>query len=186
MPERIGMRELARRLGCAPSHVHKLKMRGVLVFGEDGLIEEETAWGAIEAARDPQKDYVRERYAGNRPEAPPPPGQSPGQVSDNSTYHRAKAAREAIEARRAQVELERLMGELVPVADVKREYFAIVREMRDALLALPDRVAQVLAIESDPRGVHRVLSEEIEQVLHGLSREFSAEDRTDPSPSAPA
>ncbi len=170
MPERIGMRELARRLGCAPSHVHKLKMRGVLAFGEDGLIEEEAARGAIEAARDPQKDYVRERYAGNRPEAPP--------SSDNTTYHRAKAAREAIEARRAQVELERLMGDLVSVADVKREYFAIVREMRDALLALPDRVAQVLAIESDPRGVHRLLSDEIEQVLHGLSREFSAEERT--------
>lgn len=178
------MRELARRLGCAPSHVHKLKMRGVLAFGEDGLIEEAAARGAIEAARDPQKDYVRERYEGNRPGQAP--GQGPGQVSDNTTYHRAKSAREAIEARRAQVLLERLMGELVAVADVKREYFAIARTVRDGLLALPDRLAPTLAVEGDARQVHELLAAEIEQVLHGLSRDFSAEDGIPPSAGAAA
>lgn len=162
MGERVGLRELARRLGCSATYVHKLKMQGVLEYGADGLIDEEAARTALEAARDPEKDYVRARYGTER-------------VAENTTYHRAKTAREAIEARRAQVELDRLLGNLVNANDVQREYFAAARAVRDALLALPDRLATTLAVEADPRRVHELLSAEIEQTLNGLAAEFERE-----------
>ncbi|MGH8568487.1 MAG: hypothetical protein ACREXU_10835, partial [Gammaproteobacteria bacterium] len=135
MGERVGLRELARRLGCSATYVHKLKMQGVLEYGADGLIDEEAARTALAAARDPEKDYVRARYGTER-------------VAE-TTYHRAKTAREAIEARRAQVELDRLLGNLVNANDVQREYFAIARAVRDALLQLPDLLDPTLAVETD-------------------------------------
>jgi hypothetical protein len=60
-------------------------------------------------------------------------------------------------------------GELVPVADVKAQAFTLARAVRDGLLALPDRVAPMLAATQDAAQVHRLLSEEIRVALRGLS-----------------
>ena len=79
------------------------------------------------------------------------------------------ARRASTEATRAALELRARQGELVPVADVQVAAFNRARIVRDGMLNIPDRVAAVLAAESDEGKVHALLSAEIRTALTELS-----------------
>jgi hypothetical protein len=81
----------------------------------------------------------------------------------------SKQVKAAYDAKLAELEYKTKSGELVPVADVKAQAFTLARAVRDGLLALPDRVAPMLAATQDAAQVHRLLSEEIRVALRGLS-----------------
>ncbi|MGH8605357.1 MAG: hypothetical protein ACREXR_21980, partial [Gammaproteobacteria bacterium] len=97
--------------------------------------------------------------------------------SASLTFIEAKTKRETYEAALAELRHAQLIGRLVDVEDVKRESFACVRAVRDAFLVLPDRLAPSLASEGDARKVHEILSNEIEQVLLGLVKDFQGEEK---------
>lgn len=75
-------------------------------------------------------------------------------------HHRAELAR---------MEAEQRAGELVAAADVRAAAFATARAVRDALLALPNRMAPQLAATADAREVHRLLTAEITLALRSLA-----------------
>jgi DNA-binding transcriptional MocR family regulator len=81
----------------------------------------------------------------------------------------SRARREHYQAEKARLEALQGRGELVPAEDVKREAFALGRQIRDAMQGIPDRVASLLAAATDVREVHRMLSEEIRVALRGLA-----------------
>jgi DNA-binding transcriptional MocR family regulator len=81
----------------------------------------------------------------------------------------SRARREHYQAEKAKLEALQGRGELVPAEDVKREAFAMGRQIRDAMQGIPDRVASLLAASSDVREVHRMLTEEIRVALRGLA-----------------
>jgi hypothetical protein len=60
-------------------------------------------------------------------------------------------------------------GDLVPTADVKREAFALGRQIRDNVMGIPDRVAPLLAAAQDSREVHRMLTDELRTALRVLA-----------------
>lgn len=59
--------------------------------------------------------------------------------------------------------------ELVPTADVKRQAFALGRQIRDNVMGIPDRVAPLLAAAKDSREVHRLLTDELRTALRVLA-----------------
>jgi len=59
--------------------------------------------------------------------------------------------------------------ELVPTADVKRMASTLGRQIRDNVLAIPNRVAPLLAAAQDSGEVHRLLSEELRTALRVLA-----------------
>lgn len=73
-------------------------------------------------------------------------------------------------AERERIELQQLKGELVSAAEVREAAFKRGREARDALMALPSRLAAPLAVMTDPREVHQLLSEAIRVELTRLAR----------------
>jgi len=73
-------------------------------------------------------------------------------------------------AERERIELQQLQGELVSAAEVREAAFKQGREVRDALMALPARLAPPLAVMTDPREVHQLLSEAIRVELTRLAR----------------
>jgi hypothetical protein len=81
----------------------------------------------------------------------------------------SRARREHYQAEKAKLEALQGRGELVPVADVKSQAFALARGLRDGLMALPDRLAPMLAATQDAAQVHRLLSEEIRVALRVLA-----------------
>lgn len=74
-------------------------------------------------------------------------------------------------ARRLQVELAnaKTREELVDAGDVRRVFAAASRQVRDAVLAVPDRVSPILAAAGDADLVHATLTAELEQALTTLA-----------------
>lgn len=84
-------------------------------------------------------------------------------------YAEHRARREAALARKAELELELQIGGLVRAEDVRRRGFDAARKARDLLVAIPERVAAVLAAADDPDEVLEILEGEIERVCGELS-----------------
>lgn len=87
----------------------------------------------------------------------------------------ARAMREQYQAESARLDLLERLGALTPTANVQRAQREVARRMRDALLALPDRCAALLAAESDVARIHAILSNELRQALNGLAERLPAE-----------
>lgn len=85
------------------------------------------------------------------------------------TLTKARTAKTAIDAQTARLKYEQLAGSLVKKDDVIQAAKEIGRVTKESLLTLPDRLAPVLAGESDINEVHRILSEEINTALRSIS-----------------
>lgn len=81
----------------------------------------------------------------------------------------SRARREHYLAEKAKQEALVGRGELVEVAAVKAEAFALARSLRDGLMRIPDRLSPILASTTDSRDVHKKLSDEIRIALRGLT-----------------
>lgn len=103
-------------------------------------------------------------HAKNKPADEPAPSDS----DEPMTYAEARAKHEKFKMRLAELELEQREGKLVEADVVQRESFKAARQVRDALLNLPDRVAGVLAAETNQFKVHQMLTKEIRRALEDL------------------
>lgn len=81
----------------------------------------------------------------------------------------SRERREHYQAELAKLEVDHKRRELVAAESVKKEAFSLAKTIREALVSIPDRVANVLAAETDPTLIHQALSEEIGQALERLA-----------------
>lgn len=88
--------------------------------------------------------------------------------SSKPTYQSARTMREAYSARLQKLEWETRSGEVIQVKSVRVQAFQLARTVRDAILNVPDRIAAILAAETDPRIVHDLLSKELNSALQEL------------------
>ncbi len=88
-----------------------------------------------------------------------------------STYQEARAIREALNARLTKLEYDERIGDLVRAADVRKEAFEVGRTFRDRMLAVPGRVAALVAAEADVRKVEAKLADEIRRALEEVGVE---------------
>lgn len=141
--ELVSQREYARRRGVSQPTVCRAVKDGrlTLVAGKVDPVAADREW-------------------------PKPPLRVP---KDSPDYHRARAQREQYRAELTSLELSKLRGELLPAEDVRRSAFALARQTRDRLMAIPDRVSAALAAASDPEDVRRILDVEIDLVCRELS-----------------
>ena len=86
-------------------------------------------------------------------------------------YADSRAVREAFVARLAKLDYEERQGKLVEADKVRLQAFELARKVRDALLAIPDRVASTCAHETSEHEVHKLISDEIVQVLQRLTED---------------
>jgi hypothetical protein len=68
-------------------------------------------------------------------------------------------------ARLAKIDFEERTAKLVSSDEVQVAAFNRFRQFRDGMLNIPDRLAAVLAAESQPRRVHELLTTEIRKAL---------------------
>lgn len=86
-----------------------------------------------------------------------------------SSYAASRAAREAYLARLAKLEFEKRSGKLVDADEVRAQIFGLGRRLRDTLMGLPDRLAPVLAGQTDQAIIHQLLTQELITSLAELS-----------------
>lgn len=172
----------ARHRNVSRTAVQKALKSGRIKSLADGTIDRtaaDAAWAAHAAAY-PQPPGMA---PGPRATAAPLPagegeGEAPGggeppadtqQQQAARGYQTSRAVRESYMARLAKLEFEERQGSLVSAADVKVAAFNVARRARDLMLAIPDRVATVLAASDDPHEIRRVLSGELRRVCEELS-----------------
>ena len=71
-----------------------------------------------------------------------------------------------------EYEYARLVGAVMPIRDVIVRVEEVLMAVKSRVVALPGRVAQLVAIESDPAKVHAILKDEINDVLKPLDLPF--------------
>jgi hypothetical protein len=81
----------------------------------------------------------------------------------------SRERKEHYQAELAKLDVDAKRGELVPAEAVKKEAFSLAKTVREALVNIPDRLANQLAAESDPATIHMALSHELMQALEGLA-----------------
>lgn len=83
----------------------------------------------------------------------------------------SRERKEHYNAELARLQALKEREDLVTTADVKRMASTLGRQIRDNILAIPNRVAPLLAAARDSAEVHRLLSEELSTALRVLSND---------------
>ncbi len=148
----MSQRAYARRRGLVHSAVQRAVQSGRISTLANGQIESDVA-----DAEWTQNSNVR---IGRRHHS------SDADVPSAVQYERARAIREHYQARLAKLEFEQKVGSLVPKDEVQIAAFNEFRIHRDAMLNLPDRLAAMLAAETEPARCHEILADEIRKSLN--------------------
>lgn len=173
----ISQREYARRRGVSHSAVQRAVKAG-RISTVDGKID--PAQADREWRENTDQSKPRNRITGSPKQArvPGEPSEpmefgaadaSHGGNGAATGYAKARAAREVYQAQLAKLDLDRRRGLLVRADEVRVGAFNMARKARDQLIALPERVAPILAATEDPAEVRRILEEEIERICQEIA-----------------
>jgi hypothetical protein len=169
----ISLREFARRNGVSPEAVSKAVRTGRLP-AHDGKLDPVEAQAAWDRAKDPARAGQKlprstAEVPQSKPEPPRPTTSSFPSGFSGQSYTEVKTRRENIRAMRDQVELKRLLGELVDAKQVRFEIDTMIYNAKSKLLSLGHRLAPRLAIETDAAKCKEIVDEEIRQILADLA-----------------
>jgi len=152
----LGIREYARHRGTSHSTVQKAIDSGRISTLPNGKIDSEVAdreWRENTEAR--PKGSSKKRQAPDGQEAVIAAG-----------YTKSRAVREFFLARMAEIEYKEKLGSLISKDEVQIATFNHFRQYRDGMLNIPDRVAAMLAAESDAAKGYKILADEIRKALN--------------------
>jgi len=186
--EPMSLRAYARHRGVSLRAVQKALKSGRISAREDGRLDAEVAddnWARNTAPRPQPPPKPASQLPATKLAVPttaperahhhsdthPATRQSsePPRLESGLEYSKARAVRESYLARLAKIDFEERTEKLVSRDEMRVAAFNRYRTFRDGMLNIPDRLAAVLAAESDPRQVHELLSTEIRKALAEFS-----------------
>lgn len=83
-------------------------------------------------------------------------------------YREHRSTRERFQALKQQLEYEQASGQLISVDEAKRIVYTSFRALRDAVMNVPARTKDLLAVESDPLACELLLERELAAALAGI------------------
>ncbi|MBR1734631.1 MAG: hypothetical protein IJ730_04185 [Alphaproteobacteria bacterium] len=153
----ISQAEWARRQGFSKQYAAKLIKQGKIHL-IDGMIDEYTANAELEMQRN--INLPRQRKGG---------GSYFVQDDMHNLLVKTKLKNEIEKGKLIEAEVKERLGELISVSEVKRVFYAKAKAVREGIMNVPDRLSTLLVTIRDPLEMHRVLSQELRQVLEELS-----------------
>jgi hypothetical protein len=182
----MSLRAYARHRGVSLRAVQKALKSGRIAAREDGRLDADVtdaSWASNTAPRpqpasrpgkattNPAKPAASPQTVHHHSATPTPAREptEPPRLESGLEYSKARAVREGYLARLAKIDFEERTEKLVSADEVRIASFNRFRQFRDGMLNIPDRLAAVLAAESDPRQVHELLATEIRKALTEFS-----------------
>ena len=170
MTERVSQAEAARRFGVARQSINEMVARGVLPL-IDGKIDMDVAEAIVRKRLDPARSKALQNLESHAP-APPVGGMSqapadstPAASGEITSYHMARTLREKYAALDAKVRYEMLCGTLVEASRVRQVITTAAATLRLSIDAVPDRLSDRLAAETDPVACHALLRKALDDAL---------------------
>jgi hypothetical protein len=172
----ISIRAYARLRGCSESAVRKAISSKRIKPDPDGTIDSDRANKEWE-----QNTFVNAtlRSSTTKPAQQPRPQprtitSAPSVDAPSSdpvqSYLRARAVKETFNAKVAQMEYEERAGRLIQASRAAEYASTFSAIIKDHLMAMPDRLAPMLAAIDDERAAHRILFNDVSAVLKKLSK----------------
>jgi len=163
----VSLREYARIRGCSLTAVQKAISGKRITTLADGTIDAERA----------NREWAKNTFAGQTiretavaPERLPMHESVAGSGDPVTAYLRARAVKESFAARTAQLEYEERAGKLIPAARAAEYAAGFSSIVKDGLMAMPDRLAPMLAAVDDEKAIHRMLVAEVSAALRKVSK----------------
>lgn len=166
----MSIRDMARALGVGKSQAQRDKADGMPMDSAQAA----QAWRAAhrDVSRTVEGRIDRPAAAANLA-APPPPPAAPDEdepkPDDTVDYRKARTEREQIRRDRERMELDQARGLLIDSREAARLAFTSFRALRDSVLNVPARVAQQLAVETDPMRIEQILAAELAAPLNAVN-----------------
>jgi PHD/YefM family antitoxin component YafN of YafNO toxin-antitoxin module len=159
----VSQAEYARLRGVSRQYVGQMVAKGVIRL-TGRKVNTDQADAALAAVREPVRPKRRGQPAAAVPDVPAP---SRGDLPTLLLKTRIKS--EVERAKLLEIKARVEAGKYVDADDVKVAAFNRARVVRDALLNIPERLAAVLAAETDKERVHGMLTAEIRAACEELS-----------------
>lgn len=169
MPKQgISIREAARRLGVDEKTLRNWRVQGFLALFDDGSIDpDRLAEGATQAGRAQSPIHGGKRAKGRPGTAPAAPSQAapaPDLGTDikaaaGVSFEKVRIATEMRRARQQDLDYARDAKTLVSKARVEKALTDLGALVREVFERIPDRLAPVLAQETDPHVIRTRLVE---------------------------
>jgi hypothetical protein len=161
----ISLRAYAKARGCSLTAVQKAIATKRITKLPDGTIDADRA----------NREWATNTFAGQtvREAAPErlPMHESPAPTGDPVTaYLRARAVKESFQARTAELDYKERAGKLIDAARASEYAATFSAIVKDGLMAMPDRLAPMLAAVDDEKTIHRMLGAEITALLRKVSK----------------
>lgn len=153
----LGVREMARELGCSAGLISRYKRAGMPLASTD----EARTWIAGNVRPDPRTPFPAPRVPAS-PVAEPP---APLAAYEGEDYRTVRTRREAAEAALAELKLEEQRARLVDKAAVTAEHSKRVVQFREAMLQIPARLSPLLVGLVDQGRIERLIDAELRQAL---------------------
>jgi phage terminase Nu1 subunit (DNA packaging protein) len=162
--DRLNKTQLAVVTGYAPNTVTDRIESALVVPDEEGYYDAPQAIAAILETQDrPEPEEDDDEPQDDEPE-------QAKQVSTRQSYEIYRTDYMRAKAEREQLTLDKERGRYLIADDVKERVSTLFRNVRTRLLAIPQRLAQTLAPEDNPKTIEKKVSHEIETALNELTR----------------
>lgn len=178
--ERLSQAAYAKRRGATRQAVFAAIKDGRIAaaIDENGKIDPEVADRLWDLNTDPR--YSKTTALKDRALAMQKDAEQMGFVlGSGMAIAESKQIESEYKAKLAKLDYETKMGLVVLTEDVEREAFRVARVTRDAMLAIPDRMAAELAGTTDPFIVHKKLMDEIRNAISEVIAKVEAEPPPD-------
>jgi len=172
----VSQAEYARRRGVSRQYIGQMVAKGVIAL-KDRKVDTDQADAALAAVREPARP---ERSTKPKSDPAPNPavaatdlpaltqgGAGGGDLPTLLLKTRIKS--EVEKAKLLEIKARVEAGKYVDADEVKVAAFNKARVVRDALMNIPERLAAVLAAETDAARVHALLSAEIRSACEDLT-----------------
>ncbi len=167
-------REFAAKHGVATSTVLSWRTKGWLIFAENGRLDVERSEArlrelGVKALTKTEANPLAIFAAETAPKTAAKAKKSPEAASPYAKAERARARKLVADAKIAELKLARMIEEVVDVVDVTAAWVEILGSLRNALRAIPARIAGELAARTSEHDVRTCLEREIDEVLRNVS-----------------
>jgi hypothetical protein len=150
---KLSRKQFAQHIGTSTQYIDHLVKTGIVTTDKGGLIDAEKAKKSIIANSHPGHDGRRKSKIRSDKD------------QDPRTLRELKRQHLALQTRLLQLEYNKRKSELISIVDLRNQLAGYVKQFQNAFIALPDKVADIIAGTNDRNAVHNVLTFEIRETL---------------------
>jgi len=172
--------QYAEKRGVSKPAITKLVKSGRIIINADGLVDVEMSdlildnfsrpsQGTRVPTEEPTTTAVKPRKVKRTKAEQVAFNDMISAIGGEGDYNTARARLTLFMARIKEIEWKEKSGEMIPIDVVDRESFECARRTRDAIIAIEDRISDILAAETDRTKIKAILNQEHRQALDELA-----------------